>query len=345
VLLLALVHVWVVAQGVRETGGAGVLWSLAAAPDAVRGAGALVAGRVWVDGEWWRVATAGLLHGSLPHLVLNLWSLAVVGPWAERAFGGVRLLATLVVGTVAGCLASLAWAEAPVALGASAGIVAVAGELLVARTAGSARLALSGLPFWGLASSLVLMVLMGFVLPVIAQAGHLGGLAMGLALGLRWHGGPPARVGSAALVLALGALLGLGARSPVREGPYRELRGLRLLELERYEEAGRELEEALRASPGDPVLSNSVAYALALAGVELSRAEQLAQQAIAAEPERADYLDTLGWVHCRAGRAEEGIAALERAASLADREIPEIAEHLRDCPQARAVPRETAAAR
>jgi membrane associated rhomboid family serine protease len=341
-LLIGVVHLWVVMQGVRETGDLGVLWSLSTAPETLRGAGALVAGRVWVDGEWWRVAAAGLVHGSLPHLGLNLWSLAVVGSWAERAFGGLRLLTTLVVGSVAGCLGSLAWAEAPVALGASAGIVAVAGELLLARTAQNAPTSLSGLPARGLAGSLVLMVLMGFFLPVIAQAGHLGGLAMGVALGMRWCGGLAWRTASFALVVLGGALLGAAARAPLREGPYREFRGLRLLELKRYEDASRELAWALRADPGDPVLSNSVAYALALAGVELVEAERLARQAVAAEPERADYLDTLGWVHCRAGRVEEGIAALEQAADAAEREIPEIAEHLRDCPFVRAVPRETA---
>ncbi|WP_181197134.1 rhomboid family intramembrane serine protease, partial [Enhygromyxa salina] len=100
-------------------------------PELLRAAGGLAATRVWLHGEWWRVLSAGLLHGSWLHLVLNMMGLWVVGQWTEKAWGWWRQLLLFFVSSVGGCLASLAWAEAPLVVGASAGIFGVAGALVV----------------------------------------------------------------------------------------------------------------------------------------------------------------------------------------------------------------------
>ena len=39
------------------------------------------------DGEWWRIFTVVLLHGSLTHIIFNMWALYVLGPQIERGVG------------------------------------------------------------------------------------------------------------------------------------------------------------------------------------------------------------------------------------------------------------------
>src|SRR5690606_17726948 len=107
--------------------------------DLLERAGAVSAVRIWLDGEWWRVVTAGFLHGSRLHLGLNMVGLWAVGQWTEGAWGWWRQLLLFLVASVGGCLASLAWAEAPLVVGASAGIFGIAGALVVARAWGRAE--------------------------------------------------------------------------------------------------------------------------------------------------------------------------------------------------------------
>ncbi|MCA9699140.1 MAG: rhomboid family intramembrane serine protease, partial [Myxococcales bacterium] len=141
--------------------------------------GALTATRVWLDGEWWRVLTAGFLHGSWLHLILNMLGLWAVGRWTERAFGPWWQLVLFVVSSVGGILASLAFAEAPMVVGASAGIFGVAGALVVARAWGrdSIKRVLEPVDAKRLGRALVFWLLVGFALPLVgvsllAQAGH-----------------------------------------------------------------------------------------------------------------------------------------------------------------------------
>lgn len=80
-----------------------------------------------------------------------------------------------------------------------------------------------------------------------------------------------------------------------------------------------------RARPWDPEALNNQAYQLALAGEQLSLAQKLAEQAVAARPVAA-YFDTLGWVHFRRGQLPAAREWLEKA--LARDSEPEIAAHL-----------------
>lgn len=80
-----------------------------------------------------------------------------------------------------------------------------------------------------------------------------------------------------------------------------------------------------RARPWDPEALNNQAYQLALAGQQLSLAQKLAEQAVAARPVAA-YFDTLGWVHFRRGNLPAAREWLEKA--LARDSEPEIAAHL-----------------
>ena len=62
---------------------------------------------------------------------------------------------------------------------------------------------------------------------------------------------------------------------------------------------------------------NDLGYLWADRGVNLPRAERMIRAAVAAEPDNAAYLDSLGWVLLKRGKPSEAQAPLERAAKLA----------------------------
>ncbi len=308
-------------------------WSLDS-PAAFDRTGGLVMTRIWLDGQWWRILTAGFVHGSWLHLALNGWALWVVGQWTERGWGWRGHLAVFVLSSVGGCLASLAWVEAPIVVGASAGIFGLAGGLVVARRFGEAPLqrrlapvASGRLAFW-----LAVWLIVGWQLPMLANAGHAGGLLVGCAAGLAlsrkaWI---PRIVGSG-LAVAFLCIFALVGRAPESRANYHAFLGFHWIEAGDVDRAGPALERALELRPNDPVLQNAVAYNLSLGGEQLDWALELVQAALAEDPESPDYLDTLGWIYCRQGRVDEGLDALRRAEAASTTSIPEIAEHLESC--------------
>lgn len=318
---------------------AGSWLQLEACGDTLTGMGALRLSDLWLDGSWWRVITAGFLHGSWLHLILNAWSTWVVGEWVEGTWGHARTALLFLVASTLGCLASAAWVEAPMVVGASAGIMGMAGALLVGRLFGRGPVGAKLRPLSAgvLGVSVALMVGLGFIVEVIAQAGHLGGLIAGALLGAIWS-----RRGTLTVVAGWAGLLGLSAalvgaaRRPEQRPRYYEVLGYALLERGHDAEAAEAFERALVRRPDDAELANAVAYALAKAGKQLDRAEVLVRRALEVEPENPDYLDTLGWIACRRGDADTGMTELRRASAAAGGSIEEIEQHLETCAEAKA---------
>jgi membrane associated rhomboid family serine protease len=302
--------------------------------ETLAGMGALRLADLWLDRSWWRVITAGFLHGPWLHLTLNTWSLWTVGEWTESTWGRVRTAVLFLASSVAGCLASAAWVEAPMVVGASAGIMGMAGALLVGRVIGRGAVGTNLRPLSAgvLGVWLAVLVALGFFVDVIAQAGHLGGLVAGGLLGLAWSG----RGRLAQLMGGVGLGLGIAglawaARQPSTRPRYDEYIGYGYLEREMEPEAAAAFERALEGRPEDVELANAVAYALANAGQDLGRAEALVRRALEVEPGNADYLDTLGWVLCRRGDVEAGMVELRRASEASGGAVVEIEGHLESC--------------
>jgi membrane associated rhomboid family serine protease len=303
--------------------------------------GALSVVRVWLDGQWWRVLSAGFLHGSWLHLVLNMLGLWAVGEWTEKVWGFWRLLLVFLLASVGGCLASLAWAEAPLVVGASAGIFGIAGGLVVSRAFGrdEVQRALEPVSAKMLGFWLVFWLVVGAVLPLfgitlLAQAGHIGGLVVGGIAGYALSVRKERRLVRAlcwSVVAVLLVGLGIAGARPSWRANFDLFMGSELLRRGDYEAAVGHFDRALERKPEDPELANSVAYSLAEADRDLERAAALVGVALEEDPENANYLDTLGWIRCRQGRFEEVIEALEAAKAEASGEIPEIEEHLRTC--------------
>ena len=56
--------------------------------------------------QWWRLVTPIFIHVNLPHVLINMYSLWVIGPWVEKLFGSAKFVMFWVVTGIAGVLAS-----------------------------------------------------------------------------------------------------------------------------------------------------------------------------------------------------------------------------------------------
>jgi hypothetical protein len=57
-----------------------------------------------VLGQWWRLVTAGFLHGGLFHILMNSWVLFDLGGLVEQTYGASRMIVIYFLATVGGVL-------------------------------------------------------------------------------------------------------------------------------------------------------------------------------------------------------------------------------------------------
>jgi rhomboid protease GluP len=60
-----------------------------------------------LDGEWWRMISAGFLHGNLMHVGVNSFVLYLLGGQTERVLGSSRFLVLYTAALIGGSFASL----------------------------------------------------------------------------------------------------------------------------------------------------------------------------------------------------------------------------------------------
>ena len=141
-------------------------------------AGALVRSRV-LEGEYWRMLSATLLHGSGEHLFGNCLALYILGLAGEHALGAWRFLLLYVASGLAGSVASVFTGPGP-SVGASGAIFGLMGGVVLIlyryRRVYHVRDKEIGLVLaaWG-----AYMILMGALDPQIDNWAHLGGLLCG----------------------------------------------------------------------------------------------------------------------------------------------------------------------
>jgi rhomboid protease GluP len=84
---------------------------------------------IFIGHQWFRLVTAGFLHGGLLHIGMNMWVLNDLGSEVERTYGTARFLVIYFVATVFGFLFSAYMSMHP-SLGASAGILGLIGAMI-----------------------------------------------------------------------------------------------------------------------------------------------------------------------------------------------------------------------
>jgi len=128
-------------------------------------------------GQWWRLLTAGYLHGGLIHFLLNAWALLDLGPLIEHIYGTRRWIIIYTSATAGGFLASALWSPS-LSIGASAGIFGLIGAMIAYGVHSRSALAQD------LKSHGIRMVIYGLVIGILGwfpidNAAHLGGAAGG----------------------------------------------------------------------------------------------------------------------------------------------------------------------
>lgn len=143
-------------------------------------------------GDWWRLITAGFLHGGVLHILMNSWVLFDLGAQAEENYGTSRYLVIYFFTTITGFYASFLWSPT-LSIGSSAGIFGLIGAMIAlgVRDRSSYGAAVRSLYMrWAMYG-----LLMG-LLPLFAvdNAAHIGGLIGGFTLA--YVAGTPRLVGS-----------------------------------------------------------------------------------------------------------------------------------------------------
>jgi rhomboid protease GluP len=143
------------------------------------------------QGEWWRLVTAGFLHGGIVHIFSNCIGLFLIGADVEETYGASRMLVIYFCSTVAGFYASAMW-NPGVSIGASAAVFGLLGAMIAYGVRAGQGLNLrSGYVMWA-GFNLVFGLVGG---GNIDNAAHIGGLAAGF--GIAYFAGPPGRLRAA----------------------------------------------------------------------------------------------------------------------------------------------------
>jgi membrane associated rhomboid family serine protease len=130
------------------------------------------------SGEVWRLLTAAFLHGSVLHLLLNMYAVYLFGPPLEQAFGRVRFVVLYLVSALGGSAASYAFSPPLTpSLGASGAVFGLLGAFLVV----SRKLGRDASFLYVL---LAVNLAFGFFAANIDWKAHLGGLAAGVLTGI-----------------------------------------------------------------------------------------------------------------------------------------------------------------
>jgi Flp pilus assembly protein TadD len=106
-------------------------------------------------------------------------------------------------------------------------------------------------------------------------------------------------------------------------------RGVSNERTERWPQAEADFLKALELSPEQPFVLNYLGYSWVDQGINVERAKDLIERAVAQRPKDGYIIDSLGWVHYRLGEYNEAVTTLERAI----RETPDdptINDHLGD---------------
>jgi rhomboid protease GluP len=185
-----------------------------------------------LSGEWWRLVTYMFLHGGVMHIAFNMWCLWDLGALCESLYGRWTFAAIYLTTGIGAGLASLAWNQHVLTVGASGAIFGLAGALIAAFKLGEFSVPRSALS--GVMRSLLVFVgfnlIFGAAFPGIDNAAHVGGLVTGLIVGALiaviapQQDHSPRRIALfAALALALtGSAMGLARhyRFPLRLGSF-----------------------------------------------------------------------------------------------------------------------------
>ncbi|KMJ60111.1 serine protease [Bacillus sp. LL01] len=268
-----------------------------------------------LEGEWWRFFTPIVLHIGFLHLLLNTMALFYLGTAVERIYGNARFLLIYLFAGFAGSLASFVFTSS-LSAGASGAIFGCFGALLFVgitypklffRTMGMNILVLIGIN-----------LAIGFTIPGIDNAGHIGGLIGGFLASAIVH--LPKHTKPIPRILGFGAAVGLTYFLLVQgfnsDNPHMLLNQAEtMIQQEEFEDARSlltKLEDREREFP-------EVLFYLSFINIKEGRIEEAREQlekltSIAPEFHEAHY--NLALVYLELDETEKASASINKAVEL-----------------------------
>ena len=128
-------------------------------------------------GQVWRLLTCAFLHGSLIHILCNMYALYALGPQVEILFGRVKYIIIYLLSAIGGSLLSYKFSPSSLSIGASGAIFGLFGAMVVFVLKYKDRIPKKVLN--NLFGVIILNLLIGFNLQGIDNFAHIGGLLVG----------------------------------------------------------------------------------------------------------------------------------------------------------------------
>ncbi len=136
-------------------------------------------------GEWWRIITSGFGHFGIFHLLMNMYSLYILGPLLEKRLGPVRFSLAYAASLVGGSMGGLLVKPDSFGMGASGAIFGLLGLVVMIFRSQGISIAQSQL------GPVLLLNLFISLSGYVSFGGHAGGFVVGLALGAMYFGPSP----------------------------------------------------------------------------------------------------------------------------------------------------------
>jgi rhomboid protease GluP len=133
----------------------------------------------WVHaGEWWRLVTAGFLHGGLLHILMNSWVLFDLGAQVEELYGASRMLTIYFISNICGFYLSSVFNVGP-STGASAALCGLIGAMIALGVRDRSGF---GAAIRAVYIRWLIYILLFSFLPGVDMAAHVGGFVGGFAV-------------------------------------------------------------------------------------------------------------------------------------------------------------------
>lgn len=143
-------------------------------------------------GQFYRLLTCMFVHGSIMHLLLNMYALYTIGPVVERYYGKSKyIFIYLVSGLLGSVFSSVFMSANSVSIGASGAIFGLLGSICYFTY--YYRATLQGILRDSIVPVIVINLIIGFMLPSVDLVAHIGGLlggilvSMGLGIGDKYR--------------------------------------------------------------------------------------------------------------------------------------------------------------
>ena len=158
-------------------------------------------------GQWWRLVTAGFLHGGLLHILMNSWVLFDLAPQVEEIYGASRMWVIYFLSSVGGFYLSNLWNPYSPSIGASAALCGLIGAMIALGVRHRSPLGdaiRSTYIRWA-----IYILLFSFVVRSVDMAAHVGGGITGFVIAYlagtpSYEGAPVEKLWQAAALICLG---------------------------------------------------------------------------------------------------------------------------------------------